>query len=1154
METRRRAAPSAGQVSVLEYWHKIEFFIHYDLQREVLDDKDAEWSVRLWSAEQLADMSTRALWEPPLAQGKKLQGFNVYLGVFDKRELADVVCRVVNSNLSPDEALDQEERAELEGLTCCASIWVDADGTPALGAISVSTVPWALGRIARQGLDSLDFDAFTADLQSLKLDVKTLRASRHGIQAASDPGAWALTAAELTALLRILDTWSGHAPAARAPGAPRVVVQAKFKDDRTEPPRDTAKQKPKPAASADDDAEEDPASQDDVEVTILNSFFAEDLALATASIQQGTAGAALRGYLTPGAEADRVDLYRPEGLRHIAEQLRPRHLNGGHWPDKPAHAMSLMQQFAINSVFEQLATEGIFSVNGPPGTGKTTLLRDIFAENIVRRARALNTCSRARDAFREHITVSFDTAKDCSVSVLREELSGFEMVVASSNNAAVHNISKDLPRSRSLGKPPTEAEAGAAWREPSGEARVGYLQPVARNLLERNRKGGYDLPQPDEEGWGLIACALGNKGNRKAFLRGIIQDGASDGHNPRLPKGFDPARHQSLWTWRTRYAGPSFDEAKRLFAEADAGFGQWVEKLDRYARLRRELDGATAESFVAVASRGLAEAMSTRQRARDAFEDVDEEWQLSGRQLELLRTEETLIEKKRPGWWARLRDGTAKAVHDAQLAANRHQQGEWIRRRYTSEPRRVAARRALDQAKDGAGQAEAALAARQVEWQTATRQLHALASEFPQATHPRDGRDLDGEAWQIHGVWHSELLNAKRSVLFVAALQLHEAWLAEVLQPRSGFGGNVVALCNLLDGHRPSRTSDVLALWQSLFMIVPVVSSTFASFARQFRGLGPGSLGWLFIDEAGQAVPQAAVGAIWRARRAVVVGDPLQIEPVFTVPIRLIEALRKPAGLPEDREVAPHKVSVQSLADQANALGAHVGANGLCQWVGSPLRVHRRCVDPMFSIANDIAYDGKMIFYDPENASARRPPADSLDLGPSAWVHAPGLASHRQVVGSQIELVQQVLAALYARTGRLPPVYVISPFKRIKQALIDSLSKPAPWQQLAGMQPPRAKDLTDWCKGHVGTVHTFQGKEESIVWLVLGCDERSIGAAHWAASKPNLLNVAVTRARHRCFLIGDAALWGRLQNFAAADDSRLPRITPQQFLQRVTAP
>ena len=51
---------------------------------------------------------------------------------------------------------------------------------------------------------------------------------------------------------------------------------------------------------------------------------------------------------------------------------------------------TLMQQVAINiAISEKDRKEKIFSVNGPPGTGKTTLLKEIIASNVVQLAEVL---------------------------------------------------------------------------------------------------------------------------------------------------------------------------------------------------------------------------------------------------------------------------------------------------------------------------------------------------------------------------------------------------------------------------------------------------------------------------------------------------------------------------------------------------------------------------------------------------------------------------------------------------------------------------------------------------------------------------------------------------------------------------------------------
>lgn len=1148
--------------NILRFWHKIEFFIPFDLQRQVLEAKDAETSVRTFSKHQLDVADAKALWLVTPPAGRKLTGFEAFLGVFDKVEITRVTQRVIRETLTPEGECEQEQRGELEGLTCFARIKVSTEGEPHLDEVSVSTAPWALGCIQANGLAGLDFDAFQDDSKTLKESLNNFRSGRsskgspgnaiqnHAGDGAQSATALPLTGADLSEMIRIFYDWASFSPESSRPNSPVLVIRAISVEDRKKAIAEKAiDQSPKNSAAVPED-EGDEAAIENSEISILNSFYAQDIARAIESLQCGVACPALEAYLTPTADSDRVDLYQPAGRQKIAQELRPERLMAGRWLDRPNHAMSLMQQFAINSAFENLKTAGVFSVNGPPGTGKTTLLRDIFAENIVRRARALANYELPGDAFLpDSLNVRFAGGdKPCVIAQLRDDLTGFEMVVASSNNAAVENISRDLPKSKSLGQPALSGEK--TWRDAHGKPRAHYLQQVAHNIAARNNKGEYDELTIDDEPWGLISCALGKKSNRTAFVDRISFDGTKS--SGKAPRGGDSGH--SLWTWRDEYKGLDYNGARQAFLNADNAVKVLLQQMGLFATLQEELRGHTLASYTLAATQHLQAAQQARDTAQIDFKAADEEWRLCDKQLELLSSEERLLEKGHPGWWACLIKNIAYKDYRSKLEVNHRNQGVWLRRKYEVEEPRRAKQKSEERATAALGLASTAFENRRSDWDAKQKALDQFLKDFPHAACPTDLNHLEQDQWQIDGIWRHETLNEKRSELFAAALQLQESWLAEVLKKGGRFGSNVVALCQLLSGKRPQDAPHALAIWQSLFMVVPVASTTFASLASQFRDLGPNALGWLFIDEAGQAVPQAAVGALWRAKRAVVVGDPLQIEPVFTVPIKLIEALAGCSALPSDREVAPHHVSVQNLADAANPLGAWIGSGAGKQWIGSPLRVHRRCVEPMFSIANEIAYEGKMIFFDPDDPQKRYPPTDSYDLGSSAWVHSPGTAHSKQAVQTQIDLVHKSLAALYLRTGSLPPIYIISPFKRIKDELISRISKPENWTHLIPADEVISLPkyvLQEWTKARIGTVHTFQGKEESIVWMVLGCDDRTQGAAAWAAAKPNLLNVALTRAQHRFFMIGDAGLWGGLRHFLAAHREALPRISQDEFLKRM---
>ena len=132
-----------------------------------------------------------------------------------------------------------------------------------------------------------------------------------------------------------------------------------------------------------------------------------------------------------------------EDQKAIENVLEPRELPLGRWPSPVAHRLSLMQQVAVNSILN--GNERISSVNGPPGTGKTTLLKDVFAQLVIERTIQMVSYKDPSKAFTQNGKVELG-GYPYTMYELDEKLAQHSMVVASSNNGAVENISKDLPK------------------------------------------------------------------------------------------------------------------------------------------------------------------------------------------------------------------------------------------------------------------------------------------------------------------------------------------------------------------------------------------------------------------------------------------------------------------------------------------------------------------------------------------------------------------------------------------------------------------------------------------------------------------------------------------------------------------------------------
>ena len=230
----------------------------------------------------------------------------------------------------------------------------------------------------------------------------------------------------------------------------------------------------------------------------------------------------------------------------------------------------------------------------------------------------------------------------------------------------------------------------------------------------------------------------------------------------------------------------------------------------------------------------------------------------------------------------------------------------------------------------------------------------------------------------------------------------------------------------------------IRAAWQTFFLVVPMVSTNFASFGRMFAGLGAESLGWLLIDEAGKACPQYAVGGIWRSRRVVAVGDPLQLQPVVTMPRKAQYDIAAAFGV--SPVWIPPLASVQTLADRVSRYGTTLYHGEKPMWVSAPLTVHRRCDDPMFILCNEIAYGSMMVsgvqrrLDDPEHPDLFDGPHKQKIL-PSQWIDVTARTPGTHLQDNQIEELRNQIEQLQDQGVAMSQIIAISPFRVVANAL-----------------------------------------------------------------------------------------------------------------------
>jgi hypothetical protein len=279
----------------------------------------------------------------------------------------------------------------------------------------------------------------------------------------------------------------------------------------------------------------------------------------------------------------------------------------------------------------------------------------------------------------------------------------------------------------------------------------------------------------------------------------------------------------------------------------------------------------------------------------------------------------------------------------------------------------------------------------------------------------------------------------------------------------------------------------------------------------------------LIMDESGQAQQRLGLPLLSLTRKALVVGDIDQLQPVITE-VTVVDEVHAYHALGYStqeyinalqRGITTRKGSMLALIRQASCF-AHQGQ-------GLMLRGHYRCQTNIIQFCNEMVYDNKLMFMT----------RDGIERGPLpsfSWVHsdfANETSEGSRLSRGEASLIAGFLSDRWAEifdfyrkkdVTRSTPlrgagelIAVVTPFRAqiapLRQALLEASAATA---------QPQGFTIEDIHRMTIGTVDSLQGAEKPIVIFSGVHGAKNLGQPYFQ-DQPYLLNVAISRAQD-CFV------------------------------------
>jgi len=320
---------------------------------------------------------------------------------------------------------------------------------------------------------------------------------------------------------------------------------------------------------------------------------------------------------------------------------------------------------------------------------------------------------------------------------------------------------------------------------------------------------------------------------------------------------------------------------------------------------------------------------------------------------------------------------------------------------------------------------------------------------------------------------------------------------------RGGNIGKVNSFLHQVDSTRPNEDGIDSYLFKGALDVLKIWSCTLKSVRRTFP-LSPGIFDYVIFDEASQVDLPSAAPALYRAKRAIVVGDPMQLTHVAGITRDIDKRLAEIHGLTETKDIYPSKIRYCDIS-------LYKSAEHSLNHKPIVLANHYRSEDQIIALCNQAFYGGQLKIMTTLDYS-RYP--SSLPLGVH-WINCEGEV-FKHPAGSrlnqyEVRLVNEVFQDVLQKTSETNlSIGVVTPYSRQQNAIHEAISRSTPVELL---EKHNVKILT---------AHKFQGSEKDIMIFSLVLTSRGNGSSdRWYNIYPQILNVALSRAKYLLYIVGD---------------------------------